>query len=49
MSYVLDSKWNFMASCEKRKSDYAGINFVHYAGGESRKLLQEDLESRIIT
>ena len=48
MSYVLDSKWNFMVSCEKRKSDYTGVNFVHYAGVSARSLLHEDLKRGVI-
>ena len=37
-----------MVSCEKRKSDYAGINFVHYAGVAARNLLHEDLKRGVI-
>jgi len=37
-----------MVGCRKRLENYTGINFVHYAGDATRKLLKEDLEKGII-
>lgn len=48
LAYILQEKWNYMVGCRPRLKDYTGINFVHYAGNDTRKLLHEDLNKGII-